>query len=90
MTMLEQALSKKAFAALERLRRERGIRSRAKAIEIALLEIAPDDETDDAVHLSPADAAIFEERMTSMEAGRFLEATEIWLKLKEKREASKA
>ena len=90
MTMIEQVLSKKAFAALEQIRQARGIRSRAKTLEMLLLENAPDDETDDAVNLSPADAAIFETRMANMEAGNFVDATEVWRKLKEKREASKA
>ena len=85
MTMLEQALSKKAFAALERLRHQRGIRSRAKALEQVLLEAAPDeDEIDGEIVLSVADAAIFEQRKTAMEAGNFVEAAEVWRKLDEK------
>ncbi len=90
MTQLEQALSKKAFAALEQIRQARGIRSRAKTLEMLLLENLPDDEINDEVHLSPSDAAIFEQRMANMEAGHFIEATEVWRKLREKREASNA
>ena len=89
MTQLEQVMSKKAFAALEQIRHSRGIRSRAKTLEMLLLENLPDDETDDAVHLSPANAAIFEQRMANIEAGHFVEATEVWRKLRQKREASK-
>lgn len=41
MTLLEQALSKKALANLDRYRSRNGIRSRKKALEILLEEVAP-------------------------------------------------
>lgn len=52
-------LSKTALAALDRYRAERKIRTRAKAIETVLLEVAPDDE------LSPSSAKKLKARLSA-------------------------
>ncbi len=85
MTQLEQVLSKKAFAALEQIRRSRGIRSRAKALEMLLLENMPDeDEINGQIVHSPEDAAIFAARVASAKAGNTIPAEEVWRMLDEK------
>ncbi len=70
MTMIEQALSKKAFAALEQIRQSRGIRSRAKALEIALLEIVEDDEI-----ISNEELALIDERLAEAARGEVIPAS---------------
>jgi hypothetical protein len=89
MTQLERSMSKTAFAALERIRRARGIRSRQKALELVLLELAPDeDEVDGVIVHSPEDAAIFAARVASAKAGNTIPAEEVWKMLEEKRKRS--
>ncbi len=70
MTMIEQVLSKKAFAALEQIRQARGIRSRTKALEIALLEIAEDDEI-----ISDEELALIDERLAEAARGEVVPAS---------------
>jgi hypothetical protein len=76
MTMIEQVLSKKAFAALEQIRRQRGIRSRTKALEIALLEIAEDDEP-----LSDEERKIIAERLQEVARGEVVPAHVVYAEL---------
>lgn len=85
MTQLERSMSKAAFAVLERIRRARGIRSRAKALKIALLELAPDEyEIDGVIVQSPEDDAIFAARLKSYEEGNWISAKEVWKKIDER------
>ncbi len=73
MTQLEQVLSKKAFAALEQIRRARGIRSRTKALEIALLEVAEDDEV-----ISDEELALIDERLAEATRGEVIPASVVY------------
>jgi hypothetical protein len=58
MTTLQ--VSEQAIAALDRVRAARGIRTRAKALEILLTEIAPPDQEEE---LSPASARRLKARL---------------------------
>ena len=53
MTLLEQALSKKALANLDRYRSRNGIRSRKKALEILLEESIPEHPFEVALRNAP-------------------------------------
>lgn len=75
--MLEQAISKRALAALDRVRKERGVRSRAKALEIVLLEISPDDTE----ILSAKEAKILESRIEEMRRGDVIPASEVFKRI---------
>jgi hypothetical protein len=76
MTQLERSMSKTAFAALERIRRVRGIRSRAKALELALLEIAPEPEP-----LTEEDRHIIAERLAEAARGEVVPAALVYAEL---------
>ncbi len=70
--MLEQVLSKKAFAALEQIRHSRGIRSRAKTLEMLLLENAPDEP------LTNQELALIDERLAEVARGEVVPASVVY------------
>lgn len=83
MTLLEQALSKKALVYLDRFRTSRGIRSRKKALEMLLEEAVPaisasglpytgDAETDEIL-----DDPVLTKRLLDFNARGYTEGTEI-------------
>jgi hypothetical protein len=76
MTQLERSMSKTAFAALERIRHARGIRTRAKALELALLELAPEYEP-----LTEEDRRIIEERLAEAARGEIVPAAVVYAEL---------
>ncbi|NJK43423.1 MAG: hypothetical protein HC933_03400 [Pleurocapsa sp. SU_196_0] len=81
MTMLEQALSKTALTALDRVRAQRGIRSRAKALETVLLEAANEEPVDE---VTAEDRHIIEERLQEIARGEVVVANTVFAKLEKR------
>jgi hypothetical protein len=82
MTLLEQALSKKALSALDRVRTQRGIRSRAKALEVILLEAL---QTEELEPVSVQERRIIDERLREVARGEVAPAEEVYARLEHRR-----
>jgi predicted transcriptional regulator len=78
MTMLEQILSKKALTALGRVRTQRGIRSRTKALEVILLEAAGETPFES---VTPEERAVIDDRLREVARGEVVPAEEVYAAL---------
>jgi hypothetical protein len=88
MTKLEQALSKRALETLDLIRFERGFRTRAKTLEVILLEAVLDDETGDSIRLTPGERRIINQRLDEILQGKTVPASQVFAELAAKRQNS--